>query len=157
MNMTIRRAKEKDIPRITDLLFQVHKVHSDKRPDIFRRGSKKYNEEELKVILRDDARPVFVAEFEGNVLGYAFCVLEEIKDDKSLEDRKSLYIDDICVDEASRGKHVGQALYLFVKEEANRLGCYHVTLNVWSLNPGALRFYEKMGLVPMKTTMEEIL
>ena len=157
MSIIIRRAHENDIPRITDLLLQVHKVHSDKRPDIFKRGSKKYNEEELAEILHDEMRPVFVAESDGLVLGYAFCILEEIKGDKSLEDRRSLYIDDICVDECSRGKHVGQALYLYVKEEAKRLGCYHITLNVWSLNPGALRFYEKMGLLPMKTTMEEIL
>lgn len=38
--MNIRRAEEKDIPQIEELLYQVHKVHSDKRPDLFIPGSK---------------------------------------------------------------------------------------------------------------------
>ena len=40
--VNIRRAEEKDIPQIEELLYQVHKVHSDKRPDLFIPGSKKY-------------------------------------------------------------------------------------------------------------------
>ncbi len=153
----IRRAASGDIARITDLLLQVHRVHSQGRPDIFKSGSKKYTSEELEAILPDDGRPVFVAEMSGEVVGYAFCILEEIKNNSSLADRRSLYIDDLCVDEEHRGEHIGEALYRFVLDEARRLGCYHVTLNVWSLNGGAMRFYEKMGLVPMKTTMEKIL
>ncbi len=155
--MDIRRAQERDIPKIGELLLQVHAIHSEKRPDIFRRGSRKYTDKELALIITDNARPVYVAELDGEVRGYAFCVLEEIKDDKSLADRKSLYIDDICVDECHRGEHIGDALYRHVLAEAKRLGCYHITLNVWSLNPAALKFYEKMGLTPMKTTMEKIL
>ncbi|MBR2466151.1 MAG: GNAT family N-acetyltransferase [Clostridia bacterium] len=155
--MYIRRAEIKDIPKIIDLLLQVHLVHSTGRPDIFRRGSKKYTEDELSEIIADDGRPIFVADDAGEVVGYAFCVLEEIKDDGSLEDRKSLYIDDICVDEKRRGTHIGEALYNYVTAVAKELGCYHVTLNVWCLNPGAMKFYEKMGMTPLKVTMEKIL
>ena len=36
-------------------------------------------------------------------------------------------------------------------------GCYNLTLNVWTLNTGAMRFYEKCGLVPQKIGMESIL
>ena len=157
MAIEIRRAERADAERLTELLFQVHLVHSEGRPDIFRRGSKKYTEEELFSIIRDDTRPIYVAVDCGVVVGYAFCVLEEIKDDKSLADRRALYIDDLCVDEARRGEHIGEALYKHVLAEARRLSCYHVTLNVWALNPGAMRFYEKMGLSPMKVTMEKIL
>ena len=32
--MTIRKAEEKDIPRITELLEQVLRIHADIRPDI---------------------------------------------------------------------------------------------------------------------------
>lgn len=155
--MEIRRARKDDIAKITDLLIQVHRVHSQGRPDIFRSGSKKYTADELDTIISDGARPIFVADEAGEVLGYAFCILEEIKNDRSLTDRRTLYIDDLCVDEGRRGEHIGEALYKFVLEEAKRQSCYHVTLNVWSLNSGAMRFYEKMGLVPLKTTMEKIL
>ncbi len=155
--MEIRRAKLSDIPKIGELLLQVHAVHSKERPDIFKVGSRKYTDRELEAIIEDDLRPVYVANDGTEVLGYAFCVLEEVKDDRSLADRKSLYIDDICVDEKRRGEHIGEALYNYVLSEAERLGCYHITLNVWSLNPGAMKFYQKMGLSPMKVTMEKIL
>lgn len=155
--MDIRRATAKDIPEIINLLLQVHLVHSTGRPDIFKRGSKKYSEDELSEIIADDTRPIFVADDAGEVVGYAFCVLEEIKDDKSLEDRKSLYIDDICVDEKRRGNRIGEALYNYVTGVAKELDCYHVTLNVWCLNPGAMKFYEKMGMSPLKVTMEKVL
>ena len=43
-NLKIRRAKECDIPIIDKLLYEVHKVHSDVRPDLFKAGAKKYSE-----------------------------------------------------------------------------------------------------------------
>ena len=46
--LKIRRAVVKDINRIEELLYQVHKVHSDERPDIFKEGMKKYTKEELE-------------------------------------------------------------------------------------------------------------
>ena len=156
--MKLRRAEIKDIGRITELLYQVHQVHSNGRPDIFRQGAKKYTEGELLEIIQDDLRPVFVAQNEnGFVEGYAFCLLQEVKGDNSLMDMRTLYIDDLCVDEKCRENHTGTALYEYVCEEAKRMGCYHVTLNVWELNDSARRFYEAMGLVPLKTTMEHIL
>ena len=156
--MHIRKATEKDIPRLIDLLYQVHRVHSKGRPDIFRAGNKKYTEDELRGILSDETKPIYAAADETDTLcGYAFCIYEEIKDQISLMDRKSLYIDDLCVDENMRGNHIGTLLYEHVLEEAKKLGCYHVTLNVWCLNESAMRFYEKCGLSPLKITMEQIL
>ncbi len=156
--MIIRKATSKDIPRLIALLYQVHRVHAEGRPDIFRLGNKKYTEEELEALLASELTPIYVAENENAyVCGYAFCVLQEIKDNISLMDRKTLYIDDLCVDETVRGQHIGTLLYEHVLSEAKRMGCYHVTLNVWCLNETAMRFYEKCGLTPLKITMEKIL
>lgn len=154
--MEIRRATFEDIPRITDLLLQVHRVHSEKRPDIFRRGSKKYTEDELREIIADDERPIFTAAIDGRVEGYAFCVFQR-HEDNSLEKFTTLYIDDLCVDENHRHEHIGTALYKYVLEFAKESGCYNVTLNVWECNESALKFYNRMGLSVMKTTMEQIL
>ncbi len=154
--MEIRRAENGDIPRITELLYQVHKVHSDKRPDLFRRGAKKYAEDELREIIADDERPVFVALLGGDVAGYAFCVFQR-HGDGSLEDFTTLYIDDLCVDEKSRKSHIGSALYQYVLDFAKKSGCHNLTLNVWECNPGAMNFYRKMGLSVQKTTLEQLL
>ena len=157
MNGTVRRAGEKDIPAILKLLVQVNKVHYDERPDLFNETTK-YNEEELGVIVADDRTPVFVFEDEdGNVLGHGFCELQRPANTALLKDNLTLYIDDICVDANARGKHVGQAICRHILEFAREKGCYNVTLNVWTCNPGARQFYDSLGFEPYKTGMEMIL
>lgn len=155
--MVIRKAKFTDIDRLSELLYQVHNLHAEGRPDIFQKGKQKYSKEDLESVLSNDQTPVWVAEEKRKVVGYIFCIYEEVKDHTSLTDRKTLYIDDLCVDKEFRQKGIGKALYNYVKMIAKSKGCYDVTLNVWNLNPGAIAFYEKLGLKPMKTYMEEIL
>lgn len=154
--MIVRRAQNKDIKRINDLLFQVAKIHADGRPDIFKENTKKYTDEELISIIKDDKTPVFVAVDEDNMVqGYTFCIHNEIKDDLLLCNMKSLYIDDLCVDENCRGKHIGSLLYEYVVRYAKECGCSQLTLNVWCLNESAMRFYKKCGLEPLKVVMEQ--
>lgn len=155
--LTIRRAAAADIPALDRLLYQVHRVHSDARPDLFRRGAKKYTDSELEAILANDSTPIFVAERDGAVLGYAFCIHKQLVGDRSMTDIKTLYIDDLCVDECARGGHIGKALYEYVLDYARSSGCYNVTLNVWAGNTGAMKFYEKVGLSVQKLGMEKIL
>ena len=153
----IRKAVEKDIPKIIDLLKQVCLVHHNGRPDIFKVGTK-YSAKELKVILKDETRPIFVS-VDGNdcVEGYCFCVYQQYLDSGVLTDIKTLYIDDLCVDETLRGKHIGKKLYEYALKFAKETGCYNLTLNVWSCNQSALKFYESLGLLPQKIGMEVIL
>ncbi len=156
--MTIRKAIDKDIPGLVRLLKQVLMVHHNGRPDLFKADTRKYTDDELTDILADPNRPVFVAlDEDDNVLGYAFCIFEQYTDDNIMTDIKTLYIDDLCVDESCRGEHIGTALYNYVLDYARSQGCYNVTLNVWSCNPGAMKFYEACGLVPYKVGMEKIL
>ena len=155
--MNIRHAEARDLPALNRLLCQVLNVHHTGRPDIFKAGAKKYTDGELLEILKDEKRPVFVAEDEEDVLGYAFCVFIRHENNNILTDIKTLYIDDLCVDERTRGTGVGRALYDYVVAFAKREGCYNLTLNVWACNESAIRFYEKQGLRPQKIGMETIL
>lgn len=156
--MVIRRAKNTDMPGIDQLLEQVLMVHHNGRPDLFKSGAKKYTDEELVEIIRDDSKPIFVAVDEADkVLGYAFCVFQQHINNNILTDVKTLYIDDLCVEEVLRGQHIGKQLYEYVLAFAKNQGCYNVTLNVWACNESAMRFYEKCGLVPQKVGMEKIL
>lgn len=156
--MHIRRAQERDMAGISKLLFQVLMVHHNGRPDLFKGNVKKYTDEELLQIIRDDSTPIFVGvDEEEDVLGYAFCRFIQHLDNNILTDIKTLYIDDLCVDESLRGKHIGKQLYEYVLGFAKESGCYNVTLNVWECNPNAKKFYEACGLVPQKTGMECIL
>ena len=156
--MIIRRAEIKDMEGINSLLRQVLYVHHVGRPDLFKYGAKKYTDEELLEIINDDNRPILVAvDEEDKVCGYAFCIFKQLPHDNILTDIKTLYIDDLCVDEEVRGQHVGKRLYEYVLQFAKDSGCYNLTLNVWSLNESAMKFYEKCGLVPQKVGMECVL
>ena len=156
--MNVRLAEEKDIPGILELLVQVDMVHHNGRPDLFKGPATKYNEEELKEIIKNDSTPIFVCiDDEAQVCGHAFCISKQVVNDSVLTDIKTLYIDDICVDEAARGQGVGRTLYDYIKGFAKTEGCYNITLNVWCCNPDAMKFYENMGLVPQKIGMEHIL
>lgn len=156
--MRIERATEKDIEGINNLLGQVLEVHHKGRPDIFKSDSRKYKEKELIEIIKDENSPIFLYKNEDNeVLGHAFCIFKEHKNHNVLKDIKTLYIDDICVEENSRGQRIGKALYDYVVDFARKNKCYNITLNVWAFNEEAIRFYENCGLKAQVIGMETIL
>ena len=155
--MDIRFAETRDIPRMLSLLQQVGQVHHEIRPDLFRNGAQKYDETSLEALLRDPTRPILAGVVDDVMVGYAFCILQETRNDPVLADRKVLYIDDLCVDETCRGQGVASALYERVCGYARELGCQAVTLNVWCGNDSAMKFYESRGLKPQKIGMEFVL
>ena len=152
--MNIRKAEEKDIPRLLALLGQVLQIHAEIRPDIFIPGTTKYTVCELAELLKQEDKPIYVAVNEEDVcMGYAFCQLKKQPFSTNMVPFKSLFIDDLCVDKQARGQHIGENLFEYVKQQAKALGCYEVTLNVWAGNTSAEHFYEKMG---MKTKERKI-
>ena len=153
----IRLASIRDIRRINELLLQVQKVHSDIRPDLFKYIGTKYNDSELEGIIKNSETPVFVYESDNKVVGYVFCIVTNYHNDTSFCDHKTIYIDDLCVDEDTRGMHIGTKLYNHVIDFARKSGCYNVTLNVWAGNDGAIKFYERIGFKVQKIGMETIL
>ena len=137
--MRIRRAEEKDIERINELLGQVLEIHANIRPDIFIPGTTKYTHDELCLMIKDDLKPIYVAVDDADrVLGYAFCAIKNQPFSNNMVPFKSLFIDDLCVAADTRGMH-------------------ELTLNVWEGNDSARHFYEKMGMKPKETMMEYIL
>ncbi|SFB69730.1 GNAT family N-acetyltransferase [Butyrivibrio sp. YAB3001] len=156
--MIIRRAENKDIPRVLELLSQVLEIHAAIRPDIFVSGTTKYTMEDLQEIFADDQRPVYVAVDENDSpIGYAFCQIKKQPFTTTMIPFTSMFIDDLCVDENARGQKIGKSLFEFVSGEARRLGCYELTLNVWEGNDSAEKFYRAMGFKNKETQMEYIL
>ena len=153
----IRKALLADIPSILHLLRQVADVHHKARPDLFRGNTTKYDEKELMQILSAERTIVFVYEQDDMIAGYVFCMIEIVESDKLLHDNKTMYIDDLCVDETMRGRHIGSALYRHAVVYAKQVGCNSLTLNVWEGNPSAMAFYRSMGMSVRKTCMEQIL
>ena len=155
--MEIRFAQTEDVPGILALLRQVGNVHHLGRPDIFRKHAQKYGASQVLAMLNSFTTPIFVAVEDGVVLGYGFCVVKTYEKEPVIKDHTELYIDDLCVDENHRGQHIGSAIYKEICRYAKQRKCYNVTLNVWSCNPSAIKFYESLGLKPQKVGMETIL
>lgn len=153
----IRLAVEKDIPRVSELLRQVNEVHYKGRPEIFNLGVK-YSDAQIKDKLNCQNEPILVfVDGDDKVLGYCFCEIKTCEESSVLKGIKTLYIDDLCVDVSYRFQGVGKTLYESALHLAKENGCYNLTLNVWSCNPSAIKFYESLGLVPQKIYMEKVL
>lgn len=155
--MEIRFAQAKDVRGILKLLQQVGRVHHEGRADIFRTGAQKYGASQVLAMLNQSATPIFVAVEDDDVLGYGFCQFIKHEKDPVMTDHTTLYIDDLCVDEKRRGQHIGKAIYQEILRYAKARHCYNVTLNVWTCNPGAQKFYESLGMKPQKIGMETLL
>ena len=156
--MTIRSAQPNDIPALLGLLEQILSVHHQARPDIFKGSGGKYSKEELKQLMAQDKTPIFVYEnADGQILGHLFVTIKEVSDNPVLHPIKTLFIEDLCVDQAARGQNIGDQLYQFAVNYAKEIGCYNLTLNVWNDNEGALRFYQRQGMKPQETIMETII
>ncbi len=154
----IRQANINDISGIISLLYQVHDVHAKGRPDIFQKGGIKYDENQLAEVLKNENTPVYIYENEsGEILGHLFCEIQITEENHATKGRKNLYIDDICIDQSARGQHIGTALYEYAACLAKNMGCNSIILSVWELNSGARKFYEKCGMKPLKTYMEQVL
>ena len=159
MKTEIRNAILSDGERIIALLEQIGEYHHRGRPDIFKGGIKKYTPDDFKEILANPARPIFsaVGKDSGEVLGYAFCEIISYKDHPVFRDIKTLYIDDLCVDEKCRGMGIGFLLVEKCKAFAKDAGCYNIDLNVWEFNHSAVKFYEKCGMTVQRRRLEFIL
>lgn len=156
--MQYRLAIKKDAKRLFNLLEEVQALHATGRPDIFVKGASKYSVNEIENIIENEQTPIFVAvNSENKIMGYAFCSIEISTNSNNLQPIKTLYIDDLCIDKSLRRQGEGEKLYKYVLKRAKDFGCYHLTLNVWNLNEGALKFYEKVGMKPLKITMEQII
>lgn len=154
--MPIRKAVPSDIPALNNLLEQVLLVHHNVRPDIFQESGHKFNDEQLKTLMSQEHTPIFVYENEeGKILGHLFCIIKE-PHSLVLTPIKTLFIEDLCIDENARGQKIGEQLCRFAEEFAQEMDCYNLTLNVWNDNAGALRFYEHQGFKPQETIMEKV-
>ena len=152
----IRLATQADIPAIQPLLHQVIELHHKAKPEIFKKETAEGTIAKLRACFENENSRIYVAtEEHGKVVGFAICQYRKIKDNPFIENIKYCYLDDLCVDEKYRNQGIGTRLCNYIKQDAKRNGCNALRLNVWALNKEALHFYEKQGLSPLSTIMNQ--
>lgn len=154
----IRLAEKKDVPALKKLLEEVLYIHHVGRPDIFKAKGQKYTDEQLAALVLVKENPIFVYEDEnGEVIGHCMCQTIDRAEAPNAYAYKTLFIDDLCIEEKARGKHVGKAMYEYVKAYAKENGYYNITLHAWECNPEGVGFYKHLGMEIQQYTMEELL
>ena len=151
--MNIRNAQIEDANKISELMLQVAKIHSNARKDIFKEKSI----EEIKTEFNNrinNKENILVAEENNNIYGVIVYKIKEVKENINLKDRTTLYIDELVVDEKVRKMGIGKNLFSEVKRIAKERNCDAVELNCWKFNERAIHFYEKCGMNIQRLIME---
>lgn len=154
MEFSIRPAELSDREKIKPLQKEIADLHHEGRPDLFRTEARYYIEESFSDRMSKEGAVVYVAEHEGEIIGYVFANIIKYRDHPTYVDFDSFYIDEICVLEKYRRLGVGEALFNRCVEIAREQGCRNLFLQVYSFNTGAITFYERMGMHEMMKRME---
>ena len=154
--MQIREAKIEDLKQITIILEQIARMHYENRPDIFRKKSKKQIEKDLIEEINDDEKNVIIATDESSkVYGILICRIKETKAHINLKNSKTLWIEELGVNEKYRKNGIGKQLMKKAEEMAKKLGCKRIELNCWNFNQNAVNFYKAFGMDSQRIIFEK--
>ena len=62
-----------------------------------------------------------------------------------------IYVQDLYIQPDFRGRNIGEALLARVARDGQKRGCNHLKLAVDTGNPGAQRFYDRIGILPLES------
>ena len=122
---------------------------ANKAEDIDRYLAKNFSEDQLARELSNPNSFFYVAEVNGNVVGYLKLNTAHAQTEPQAAD--ALEIERIYVLGSYHGGGVGQALYHHAMSVAEDRKASYVWLGVWEHNHRALRFYEKNGFTAFGT------
>lgn len=122
---------------------------ANKAEDMDRYLAKNFSEDQLARELSNPNSFFYVAEVNGNVVGYLKLNTAHAQTEPQAAD--ALEIERIYVLSSYHGHGVGQALYHHAMSVAEDRKASYVWLGVWEHNHRALRFYEKNGLIAFGT------
>ena len=135
MNVVIRKAESRDVPRMLALVREL--ATFEKEPEAVTVTEEHMREAGF------GPRPVWVgwvAKAENLVQGMAVCY-----ERYSTWRGRCLYLEDIVVTEAARGRRIGERLFKACASYALQQGHHHMLWQVLDWNTEAMRFYVRLG------------
>lgn len=140
-----------DCAAVNRLARQVHALHVDWRPDIYRMPEELFPEERFAELITK--RELYVAKLGGTVVGYAMTAIR-VQDTPELVKRKVFCIQQFCVDEEFRNHGIGTQMMEELRVLARAFGCTDLQLNVYPENDSAVSFYQKCGFMIQNINMQ---
>ncbi|MHC0038804.1 GNAT family N-acetyltransferase [Pseudoneobacillus sp. C159] len=157
MDIAIRNANRSDYESLLPLFRQVHDLHVQERPDVYKENSNPVDQMFFQSQLDDVKQHIIVATIENNIVGMAVLKEEEIVENSFVNARKILLVASLCVDETHRMKGIGRSLLQYVFDFGKSLKVDSIELGVLEKNSSAIEFYESIGMVTKSRRMEFLL
>ena len=150
--MNIRKANTNDIDNnLLNIFIDGFRLHLQNRNDVFDNKSNEKLKDELVDLIQN--KGILVAEENGSILGFTeFLTNKLIEVDKH---SKTLWIDQLVVDEQERGKKISSLLIKKVEEIAKKEKCSRVELCCWSFNKHANEVYNHLGFKEQRVIFEK--
>lgn len=148
----IRKAQIHDYEQVERIMQQVHRMHVNWRPDIYRNADIVFSKSCFEELCNRDE--IILYETEHTVIGIACFKERVIPDDGVKVPKKTLFVDTMAVLEEYRGKGVGHALFDALKEIAKQKNCEGIELQVNAKNENARNMYQSYGFTEKSINME---
>lgn len=151
----IRPLRESDYPAADVLLCELHRLHAEARPDLYRPALHPYSMEEFRRLTADAETLSLAAEAGGRFAGLCIAVLRPSSKSPVMIPERIAYVEDLCVHPDFRRAGVGRLLFDRVEALARERGAKRLELMVWSFNRDAALFYERLGMTPQRSILEK--
>ncbi len=153
MGLIIRDMRRDEFDSIQDIFVQLHRVHSDARPDYYYPSDAPLERGEFDRWFGEDMFAM-VAELDGRVVGFCNGFIQRGHPSPLVRQISRYHIDNFAVSDDARRGGVGRALFDAARRRAREQGCGKLTLSVWAFNTAAREFYAAMGMTERVVQLE---
>jgi ribosomal protein S18 acetylase RimI-like enzyme len=146
MKVNIRKAFAEDYDFLCTLFDEVDALHRAKLPHIFKKTDGPVREREYYLgLISDENIGLFVAELDGNVVGFVHVIITDAPDIPIFVPRRYAVVDSIIVKSGYKNLGIGRSLMKVMQEWSKAKGVTSIELNVYEFNSNAIFFYNKCG------------
>ena len=153
MAIHIRSATMQDYPALAAVGRESQELHHQAYPTIFQLDTEGFTPEHVRDLIEGEHTEVYVAEEDGQILGYAFLLIEQRASLDLFRSHAVAEITDIAVTARMRSRGVGRQLFAAAQTWASERGAERMELEVWEFNAGARSFYERLGMQTLARKM----
>ena len=150
----VRYATRDELPRVNELRKMVSELHADKRSDIFRPDFCDELRQRVYTLFDAPEYDVIVACLGETICGFAIVQYIDKPESAYMCAQRFYHIEEFGVDERYRRCGIGTALLNFCKTEAKSRDFDRLTLDVWTFNETAQKFYEAAGFRSYRSYLE---
>lgn len=151
----IRKMILEDYEEVKEIFREVHNLHLENRPDIYKNGDS-LPIEVFKEFLNDNDYLNYVYIVDNKVIGALISIIKTTMDNSIVKAHKICFIDSLGIKEEHRHQGIGKKLYEHLKNEIKSQNIDAIELNVWGFNKNAINFYESLGMTIKNIRYEDL-